>query len=212
MPSPTTPVLDNFNRANESPLSGGGNWGFGGLLDQLRLVSNEAAGGAGSSSSISRWNPTVFAADQEAYLTRSVIGTDMFSDFGVVCRHTNTATQYTGYLGSVTQPAPSTPSRSLLPILGVGGANTFLYQGFARISVIVNSVHVRIEQSPMTLVAGGRVWLSCVGSQIVLYIDNGGGFTPVITMTDTNIPGGGRLALYAQATSSRADEFGGGNV
>lgn len=50
-PFPTTPILDNFNRANEDPLSGGGNWdtsvwAFG--SDGLAVVSNQAQGGGGS--------------------------------------------------------------------------------------------------------------------------------------------------------------------
>ena len=35
------PVSDNFNRANENPLSGGGNWGQGNFGFPLKIVSNE---------------------------------------------------------------------------------------------------------------------------------------------------------------------------
>lgn len=70
---PTTPILDNFNRADESPLSGGGNWakvgapcaplGGGGAL---RIVANRVTVTAGAIGGHSYWTPS-FNADQEAY-------------------------------------------------------------------------------------------------------------------------------------------------
>lgn len=51
--------LDDFNRANESPLSGGGNWARLDSVwsDDMDLVSNQATHGAGKTFSFSYWTP-----------------------------------------------------------------------------------------------------------------------------------------------------------
>lgn len=60
---PSTPILDNFNRANENPLSDGGRWDAGGL----QVVSNQATsngpGGDGCT-----WR-LVYGPDMEVYVT-----------------------------------------------------------------------------------------------------------------------------------------------
>jgi hypothetical protein len=44
MAFPTTGLLDQFNRANETPLSGGGNWAvLSTSINPLKLLSNEIA-------------------------------------------------------------------------------------------------------------------------------------------------------------------------
>jgi hypothetical protein len=76
-----TSVLDNFNRANESPLSGGGNWlptGFtpgsdpdgGGLTSEvMALSSNRASIGGGGAASSMAWVASGALGDCEAYAT-----------------------------------------------------------------------------------------------------------------------------------------------
>ena len=55
MAFPTTPILDNFNRANENPLSDGGYWSgtFASFETQLQLVSNSITSTASSLSACS---------------------------------------------------------------------------------------------------------------------------------------------------------------
>ena len=58
---PTTGILDNFNRADETPLSGGGNWApLGSQAANLRNMGVEGGGGA-------YWT-TAFGPETEAYL------------------------------------------------------------------------------------------------------------------------------------------------
>lgn len=67
---PTTPILDDFNRPNENPLSYGGRWtgDYSGLTGPLKLVSNQAAGQS-SITTDSYWVAEKFAVDQEVSVT-----------------------------------------------------------------------------------------------------------------------------------------------
>jgi RHS repeat-associated protein len=63
-PTQTPPILDTFNRANEDPLSGGGNWAradTGSVWLAMRLVDN-AARRSTSGSSMSYWTQSSFTA------------------------------------------------------------------------------------------------------------------------------------------------------
>ena len=62
-----TPIVDDFNRANENPLSGGGNWTTITSIGGAQLVSNAVAA-SGSTTAGSLWH-TVFTGDVETYAT-----------------------------------------------------------------------------------------------------------------------------------------------
>ena len=61
---PTTPILDNFQRPDENPLSDGGKWSSL-FTTNLELVSHQALSNSGSSAG-NYWNPTTFT-DLEVY-------------------------------------------------------------------------------------------------------------------------------------------------
>lgn len=63
MPLPALPLLDDFNRPNESPLSDGGNWTSWGALTQCDLSGHRAVMHAVGVNT-SRWVGSIFAADQ----------------------------------------------------------------------------------------------------------------------------------------------------
>lgn len=68
-----TAVLDDFNRAGENPLSGGGNWARtdSGLWTPLQLLSNHVTHQAGSNTSQSHWTRQAFDGDVEAWARAS---------------------------------------------------------------------------------------------------------------------------------------------
>lgn len=73
MAFPTTGVLDTFNRADENPLSDGGNWGgnIAGGTERLRVVTNEVTHDAAATSGLGsayRSNLT-YGPGSEAYVT-----------------------------------------------------------------------------------------------------------------------------------------------
>lgn len=80
-------VTDDFNRANESPLSGGGNWSTATGMNALRLVSNEVATVTADSDSGMRYTGVSAGIDHYSEITISNIGA---SDFGcAVCMMAN---------------------------------------------------------------------------------------------------------------------------
>lgn len=65
-----TGLLDDFNRADENPLSGGGNWAqvdSTTFPNQMRNLSNLAAGQAFLTISASYWTPGTFTGDMEVW-------------------------------------------------------------------------------------------------------------------------------------------------
>ena len=67
-PYPTTPVVDNFNRADGAV---GGNWV--GTITNLTITSNQLTPGTSGVTTV--WNGGVFGASQEAYVTLATINT-----------------------------------------------------------------------------------------------------------------------------------------
>lgn len=67
MPDPVSPLLDDFDRANEDPLSGGGNWALvDNVYQPMRLLNNEATRRV-NSNSFSYWTPQSFDGDCEVW-------------------------------------------------------------------------------------------------------------------------------------------------
>ena len=69
MAFPSTAILDDFNRADENPLSQGGTWSgpIGSADSQLKVVSNQAAPGANAVSN--SYRGTSHGPDCETYCT-----------------------------------------------------------------------------------------------------------------------------------------------
>ncbi len=75
MAFPTTSVLDDFNRADENPLSGGGNWALlNSLGAPLKSVSNQV-GESTNALNESYWAASNFGPDCEVFCTFSVVPT-----------------------------------------------------------------------------------------------------------------------------------------
>ena len=76
MPFPTTPVLDDAERADENPLSDGGNWNgpIRGNLELLKIVSNQFAhhDGAGAQGAM-WWTPEQFTRPLEVHVEIPVL-------------------------------------------------------------------------------------------------------------------------------------------
>lgn len=71
--SPTTPILDDFNRADENPLSGGGNWltADSALTVNFRIVSNTARSTSLNNRASFYWT-RFLTWDFEVYMTTTV--------------------------------------------------------------------------------------------------------------------------------------------
>ncbi len=90
---PDTPILDAFNRANEDPLSGSGNWA-GPILPgmaQMKGVSNALMQSTlvPSASGSSYWAASTFSGSVQAYSTIPTWWANASSDFWLWCQGAN---------------------------------------------------------------------------------------------------------------------------
>ena len=180
-----TPVLDNFNRANENPLSGGGNWGSISSLGGAQLVSNALASPSPTTAA-SLWS-TVFAGDVETYGT-ILISTN---NAGLYAEATLSSGNANGYLwqwqGNDVSPsfALYRSDNNVLTTLGT-------FSGF-------------------TLTAGDKLALRVVGDSVQGWVYHLGSWQQVASATDTTYRTG-RIGVRPRGTTPIIDDFGGGGV
>jgi peptidoglycan/xylan/chitin deacetylase (PgdA/CDA1 family) len=179
------PILDNFNRANENPLSGGGNWGSISSLGSAQLVSNAVASPS-STTAASLWR-TVFSGDVETYAT---IPTST-NNAGLYAETTLSSGNANGYLwqwqGSDVSPAFRLyrADNNVLTTLGT-------FSGFA-------------------LTAGDKLALRVIGDSVQGWVYHLGGWQQVSSATDTTYRTG-QIGVRPRGTTPIIDDFGGGPV
>lgn len=161
-------VTDLFNRANENPLSGGGNWGGNGVDAQFQVVSNQAQSAVAMA--VSRYTGTTFGADQWS----SVKATGSDGSFVVVRSQPSAATYYFAGKNSGSKIYKS-----------VAGTQTLLASK-ACTWVAGDAMELRIVGSVLTLLRNGVVELTVTDTSITAAgapgIAGSGGTT--VTMDD----------------------------
>lgn len=187
---PLTGILDSFTRADSTGL--GANWTN--LNGRIDIASNKAKpiNGAGVED-FYYWNPTVFAADEEAYATIATKGTN--NDDMILSLRRNVTTG-TGYRLEV-QP---TTNKVAIYRLDTAGSETLL--------------GTTITQAYSS---GDSFGMSIVGSTITVYYKaSAGSWTSIGTRTDTTYALGGQLAFgnYSGASTPdiRVTNLGGGSI
>jgi hypothetical protein len=186
----TTPVLDNFNRANGGA---GANWS---LIRPTGFASMNVSGNAAVDSSSSlfawnSWNPASFGPDCEAYVTVASHGASDTVRIGARVSNAGTTSQ-SGYYVAV----GSTGAWSIIRI--DNGASTPLAGGVTQPLASGDKLAIRIVGSVITALhyTGGSGW------QQVLSYDTGS--------DSIRYSAAGRLAL--EFRSSTLDDFGGGTL
>jgi peptidoglycan/xylan/chitin deacetylase (PgdA/CDA1 family) len=180
-----TPILDNFNRANENPLSGGGNWGAISSVGGAQLVSNAVASPS-STTAASLWR-TVFAGDVETYATIPI----STNNAGLYAETTLSSGNANGYLwqwqGSDVSPVFRLyrADNSVLTTLGT-------FSGF-------------------TLTAGDKLALRVIGDSVQGWVYHLGDWQQVASATDTTYRTG-QIGVRPRGTTPIIDDFGGGPV
>lgn len=177
---PTTPILDNFNRADEGPPPSA-NWTD--IGNGLEVISNQAAGSA-VGDNISYWNPITFGPDSEVYVTIPV--TDVVN--GVIYLRFNTGS-FNGY-GLIF--GASTSSLSVIRL--DGGVPTPLGAAISQAISNGDSVGLRVIGSTIK----------------VYYKAAAGSWTFLDSRTDATYSAAGALLLVVVDTTMRLDNFGGG--
>lgn len=186
-------LLDDFNRANENPLSGGGNWAKLNSADgtDLQLISNAVASNAATTGS-RYWTPSTFGPNVEAYFTITV------------------------------KPANTEAVFVLARLQGVGGSNTWDgYQvrataaaGTDTIAIIsvTNNTGTQLASVDQEFAVGDKIGIRCLGTAIEGWYNTGGTWTRVVEIEDSTYSAAGNVGMRASATATRIDDFFAGTV
>jgi len=209
--APTTPILDDFNRADENPLSGGGNWaqvgapcavlGGGG---PLALVSNEATR-IGFIGCHSYWT-TSFNADQESYARISAFVPTGETELSLYARMTdpgvaNGSDGYAFHLQATTWRLTEFTN----------GVCTTLVSGPWPLSGgLLPLIHV--DAAALNFTVGIYLWLRCEGTTIAGYTTDLLGSVQVFSVTDSAHNNAGNIGIRVRADAMAWDDFGGGNL
>jgi hypothetical protein len=191
---PTTPVLDNFNRANGVI---GSDWlaAFG---DTIPAINTNAAMGGGAGWFGAVWAPSgsvaSFGPDVEAYYT--LTSADASSQTAMV-------------LGRVANPTSGST---------YNGYGARIVAGQLIIGKYTASVYTQlVAGASITPAAGDKIGISCVGSTISLWYAPAGTWpgTANHSVTDTSFTGAGAIAVdwnQTGANTNGMDDFGGGTI
>lgn len=190
MPIPATPILDALNRANENPLSGGGNWAQSptSSTPQLQLISNQATGITVGASNESYWTPSTFGPDSECYFTVPVL---------------MAAGNYVRLHHRVVNPASTSVRRGYMMQWenAANGCRIFKETATSAFTQLALAAAARI-------VAGDQIVFRAVGNVISVY-QNG---SLVLSVTDSSFTAGGSLIFGCRDTTVRLDDLGGGTI
>ena len=197
LPFPTTPLLDDFNRANEDPLSKSGAWHtadvvHGGTVG-LAVSSNQCKAGSTSTANRGQWWEAPYARNQEAWVTCVVAATGVDDGFGV---------GLLGVFGNAAKgvrcywikfPAEDAASDDAV-IIGLGDADSIQ----------------RVMHSWYPMTNGVKLGLKLAGLECAMHVDIGNGWEWVSAFRTDNADGP-YLSLLARDQVVRLDDFGGGS-
>jgi hypothetical protein len=187
----STGILDNFNRANENPLSNGGKWSGPYLIGflQMQVISNQCSPGGGTAGNW--WNVQKFGPDCEVYcdvVTAPTVSSDQFS---IGARQVN-------------------PGGSTFAIDGWSLTYTVQASSQWQLAVTVSGSIVNQISWTHNLQNGDSVGINCIGNVATAYLKRAGVWSVMGTLTDSHIAAAGYLSIFAD--SGIYDNFGGGNV
>lgn len=199
---PSTSVLDTFNRADEDPLSGGGNWAGPILsgLNQMKVVSNGIMQSlvVASQSGTSYWNAATFGPGSEVYFDVTTVWANNASDVWTWCNGQN-------------ENSGSVDGYAMVAGRSTGSWVWVLYR-------VDNGAWTKLgaDLATQLLSAGDGVGIECGTSGIfqTYYKASGGSWTTLgTTRTDTTYTSGhiGLSKGYLDSTSV-VDNFGGGTI
>jgi hypothetical protein len=197
MAFPTTPILDNFTRADENPIkqcfAPNPIWSGDGLC---KIVSNQLAPVAASPTNNDAFCSVGFQSSQEIYIT--VDNVSGLTTIGLYCRinQANTA----GFINT-DYHIDFLPGTSELK--------------FWRDSISPASAQLGATVSGVSLANGDSIGLSCIGSTIEAWKKpSGGSWASLGNRTDSNLTGGGQIGVNINVTTTapRFSNFGGGKV
>lgn len=190
MAFPTTGLLDDFNRADETPVAG-----FSNLLGlgALEIVTNVVEGAAANASGF--WNAADFGADCEVYAdiaTKPAAGANLSIFLRTQEEGGATVDGYYVVANSVSGSANDTFQINRLDNRAATQLGATITQEYA---------------------AGEKMGLEAIGDQITAYWHSAGVWNNLGSRTDATYGAAGGIGIgFSSATSGQADNFSGGTV
>lgn len=181
----TTPILDDFNRADGGA---GSNWTN--LLGSITITSNQVSGG--STQNVGYWNVTTYGANMEAFITLPTKPSDTaIADIGIRIQDVGSIASVDGYSARVAAAA---------------GTDTLSIQR------IDNGTGTTLASVSQEFTSGDSFGIRASGSRLELWYRSGSGlWQRLTTATDTTYTNGGYISLTLVGSAVRGDNFGGGN-
>lgn len=191
----SSPVLDNFNRADGDGL--GSNWTepvfSADTGSDWDISSNQAASGGGSNRSSAYWNPATFGANCEAYVT---IATKPGTN-GRVAELYARLVNIDGTPGGYMVRAITQAGTDLVRIIRLNEDGSLTQLGADISQEIAN---------------GDKLGIECIGDQIAAYLFTGGSWAQLGVRTDSTFGGAGNVGIGTNVGSTRLDDFAAGTV
>lgn len=187
MASPSTGILDTFNRANENPMSG---WSH--LYNSLAVVSNQAAGN-NAVENVAVWNGGSYGPDVEAYVTIATKPGNGES-VGVYARLQDTGSIATldGYVVSLTAQS--------------GTDEVEIIRFTNAVPQLLGSA-ISVEFN-----AGDKLGIQIVDDTITAWRHDGSTWINLGSRTDSTYTGAGAFGMLIEGTTGRLEDFGGGSL
>lgn len=180
-------VLDDFNRANENPLTDGGKWLSRNANFNLQLLSNRCAG-LGSVLNSMYWAAATFGPNCGAFVTIPVLGG---------------SSDYVRLYLRLASPGTLSESGYMAQWINSGTSGLIIFKETTR-----EAFTTLAQNTALTYAAGDVITFTAV-SNVLTVLKNG---ASVLTVNDSSFIRTGNLALGMRATTIRGDDFGGGTL
>lgn len=180
-------LVDNFNRADENPLSGGGSWSNKVVAANGDvLVSGNSVTGTGGGICSAWYNASAPGADCEVYASVPTPPTSSITNARVYAR--------------IATPGTAGVDAYFLQYTGNGTWTLFR---------LTNASGSSIASGSITLAAGDKIGISCIGDQISGYVYQSGAWSLLGTATDATYSAAGYAGIGMNAGSGGAvmDDF-----
>ena len=198
MAFPTTSVLDDFNRANESPVNT--NWAaIPDIADGEMNLNTNAVRAAEASTSMSHWSAASFGPDMEVFIT-VVVWEDAngSNHFLHVRLDPSGTTGIDGYQMATTKRSGQDDQIEIV-----------------RLDADTETILGSVFDVGGELDDGIDIGLEVIGTTIAVYRDTGGGWSQDFSREDSTYDGTSphvRIAMGMEDESGSMDDFGGGTV
>lgn len=189
MAFPTTGILDDFNRANETPITT--NWTTPAMTGDgaINLASNQLSGGAGFFNAY--YDVATYGPDLEVFATTADIP-GVGESMSVFCFMADAGTTPDGYCVRLFGGASHTGE---IRILNNGSTSLLLSLG-----------------TLTTFIAGDKLGMARIGGIVEAWAYQSGAWSKLGGVLDTTYVGTATLALEMNGSRPRWDDFGGGRV